>query len=70
MSADYRQSEVRTDFFESICRQKAESLPRILPEGRILETYGVTQPIITGIEHRKRKDLYQQCMESTGYVWK
>lgn len=60
---------------ESICRKKAESLPpiskiHILEE---LEKAGIGPPITAGMEIRKEReriDLYKQCMESMGYVWK
>jgi len=60
---------------ESICRQKAESLPpiskiRILEE---LEKTGIGPPIHDGMKMRKERekiDLYKQCLESMGYVWK
>jgi hypothetical protein len=55
---------------ESICRQRSESLPSVFPVGRILEAGGGPPPIITGMDLRKRRDLYKQCMESKGYVWK
>jgi hypothetical protein len=55
---------------EFICRQKAESLTSISPLVRTLESAGLTPPIVTGMDIRKKRDTYKQCMESMGYVWK
>jgi len=57
---------------ENICRQQAESLPSIFPKGRDVDSgwFWITPVPITSTENRKRRDLYKQCMESKGYVWK
>ncbi len=55
---------------ESICRQEAESLASISPAVRELESAGLTPPIATGLDIRKKRDTYKHCMESKGYVWK
>ena len=60
---------------ESVCRRKAQSLPpiskiRIIEE---LEKADIGPPIHTAMEirrDREKRDLYKQCMESMGYVWK
>jgi hypothetical protein len=57
---------------ENVCRRQAQSFPSIFPQGRNTESLGILiyPAPIAGMDKRKMRDLYKQCMESKGYVWK
>ncbi len=50
--------------------EKAESLTSLSPGLRTLESAGLTPPIVTGMDVRKKRDPYKESMESMGSIWK
>ena len=62
----------RFDKDHNLCRHQAESFRSIFPQGRNTESLGILiyPALIAGMDKRKMRDLYKQCMESKGYVWK